>query len=59
MKTTLTEGALINLTRTMTEYKIQVLVVQETRQIGNEITEVGDCIMFNSGGQDRSNYYRC
>lgn len=44
------EGALKNLAKILTQYNIDVIALQETKQKGSFITEVDNYILFNSGG---------
>ncbi|KAL3269070.1 hypothetical protein HHI36_008153 [Cryptolaemus montrouzieri] len=53
VRTTYVEGTLIRLTEIMEKYEIDILALQETKQLGNFVEEVGNYIFFNSGGEDR------
>lgn len=50
---TFTEGTLIRLTQIMEKYTIKLMAIQETKQKGNYIQEIGNYIFFNSGAEDR------
>ncbi|XP_023312234.1 craniofacial development protein 2-like [Anoplophora glabripennis] len=50
---TYTEGALIRLTQIMSNYAIDIVAIQETKQKGNFTQEIGNYIYFNSGADDR------
>ncbi|KAL3267182.1 hypothetical protein HHI36_011319 [Cryptolaemus montrouzieri] len=52
-RTTYVEGTLIRLIEIMKKYAIDILALQETKQLGNFVKEVGNYIFFNSGGEDR------
>ena len=48
------EGLLIGLAQMLKNYSIDLITLQETKQIGAGIAEVGEHIFFNSGGQDKT-----
>ncbi|XP_023311516.1 craniofacial development protein 2-like [Anoplophora glabripennis] len=50
---TYTEGALIRLTQIMSNYAIDIMAIQETKQKENFTQEIGNYIYFNSGADDR------
>lgn len=53
VRSTYVEGALKQLTNEISRYKINILAIQETKQKGKFITEIENCIFFNSGGTTR------
>lgn len=52
-RTTFEEGALANLSEVMKEYDVDILALQETKQIGSEITKIGEYTFFKSGGVNK------
>lgn len=53
MRNTYAEGTLIRLTQVMDKYKISIMVIQETNQKGNSISELREYIFFSSGQDDK------
>ena len=50
---TFEEGKLRHLVSEVGKYKFDIVGLQETKQSGHEVTEVGDYIFLNSGGENR------
>lgn len=47
------EGKLKHLVREVRKYHFDIIALQETKQIGNDMTQIEDYLLFNSGGQNR------
>ena len=48
---TFEEGKLRHLVNEVGKYKFDIVTLQETKQSGYEVMEVGDCVFLNSGGE--------
>ncbi|XP_018574547.1 uncharacterized protein LOC108913478 [Anoplophora glabripennis] len=46
------EGALKHLSREIKKIRVDLVALQETKQKGNEIVEIEDYMLFNSGGKN-------
>jgi exonuclease III len=53
VRSTYMEGKLIRLSQIMENYKIELLAIQETKQTGIFIKEMGEYLFFNSGNENR------
>ena len=50
---TFQEGKLRHLVNEVGKYKFDIVTLQETKQSGHEVTEVGDYVFLNNGGENR------
>lgn len=50
---TYTPGSIKELISEFKRYKIEVMAIQETKQMGSDIVEIEDVILYKSGGENR------
>lgn len=53
VRSTFAAGALIRLTEVLKSQNVDLLAIQETKQAGIYIQEIGDYVIFNSGNENR------
>ncbi|KAL3279444.1 hypothetical protein HHI36_016955, partial [Cryptolaemus montrouzieri] len=53
VRTACVEETLIRLTEIMKKYEIDILSLQETRQLDNLVKEMGNYLFFDTSGEDR------